>query len=186
MIEKINIEADTNNYYDLKYRDTLKKLGKLEIEARKLEPAMNEREEIFGKTQNYINQFVERLPGSKAYRNMECNNLQEFRIEEDGKDFDQLINVLSEEVDQAGINSASGKHFGYIPGGGIWSSAVADMLAAAANRYVGIYYSSPGGVIIENQLIRWLCSVVGYPESYFRRFDCEPYRDKSSKGCIQN
>ena len=66
-------------------------------------------------------------------------------------------------MDHIGISSASGKHLGYIPSGGIWSSAVADMLAAAANRYTGIYYSSPGSVIMENQIIKWLCSLVGYP-----------------------
>ena len=39
------------------------------------------------------------------------------------------------------------------------------MLAAATNRYAGIAYSSPGAVVIENQLIQWLNSVVGYPSS---------------------
>lgn len=64
-----------------------------------------------------------------------------------------------------GINSASGAHLGYIPGGGIWTSAVADLLAAATNRYAGISYSSPGAVEIENQIIKWLGKVVGYPDS---------------------
>jgi glutamate/tyrosine decarboxylase-like PLP-dependent enzyme len=54
---------------------------------------------------------------------------------------------------------------GYIPGGGLWSGAVGDLLSAGTNRFSGVYYSSPGAVVLENQLVRWMCSLFGYPKS---------------------
>lgn len=143
----------------------MQKLKQLEKIARQLEPTRSMRSDIFRKANSYINHFIETLPDSLGYKNGECTNLHKLNIEEQGKPLDFLLDILKEEVDAVGINSASGAHLGYIPGGGIWSSAVADMLAATSNRYAGIAYSSPGAVAIENQMIRWLSSIMGYPET---------------------
>jgi len=51
-----------------------------------------------------------------------------------------------------------------VPGGGIFHAALGDYLAAATNRYAGIFFANPGAVRIENILIRWMCKMVGYPE----------------------
>ncbi len=58
------------------------------------------------------------------------------------------------------------------------TSALADMIAAVSNRYAGVAFSSPGAVEIENQMIRWMMSVVGYPE--------EGYGNLTSGGSIAN
>ena len=164
------VETDADNL--------LLKISELETNSRKLELDSINKFEISNKTNDYINNFIEQLPSEKAYKVKEIKKLKSIKIGDEGKPFEQLLDILRDEVDQAGINSASGKHFGYIPGGGIWSSAVADMLAAATNRYVGIYYSSPGAVTIENQLIRWLCSIVDYPK--------EAHGNLTSGGSIAN
>ncbi len=171
MIKGLNL-TQNNSYAAI---DQLKELENI---TRELEPGSTARKEIMEQVTGYVDQFIEVLPGSQAYTKMECENLRGMKFEEEGKPFNKMLNILKTEVDQAGINSASGKHFGYIPGGGLWSSAVADLLAAAANRYVGIYYSSPGAVIIENQLIRWLCSIVDYP--------AEAHGNLTSGGSIAN
>jgi len=88
-------------------------------------------------------------------------------IEENAKPIESLIDVLSNEIDIAGINSASGKHLGFIPGGGLWASALADFLGDITNKYAGIAFSSPGSVKIENQVIRWLTSIIGYSAQAF-------------------
>ena len=67
-------------------------------------------------------------------------------------------------MDSRGINPASGGHMGYIPGGGIFSSAVGDFLAAIFNRYAGVYFSSPGAVEIEEMIIQWTASIIGFPK----------------------
>jgi aromatic-L-amino-acid decarboxylase len=52
---------------------------------------------------------------------------------------------------------------GYIPGGGLFHSALGDFLAAASNKYAGFASAAPGAVRLENALIAWLAEVVGYP-----------------------
>lgn len=156
----------------------MQKLKELETIARKLEPGQDQRNAISKKIENYIGNFIEGLPDAPGYVEGRCKKLRELEIGEEGKSIDQLLDILGDEVDKIGINSASGAHLGYIPGGGLWTSAIGDMLAAATNRYAGIAYSSPGAVAIENQMIRWLCSVVGYPD--------KAHGNLSSGGSIAN
>jgi glutamate/tyrosine decarboxylase-like PLP-dependent enzyme len=40
-----------------------------------------------------------------------------------------------------------------------------DYLAAVSNRYAGHYFASPGAVQVENMLLQWMASAVGYPET---------------------
>lgn len=62
-----------------------------------------------------------------------------------------------------GINPASGRFFGYIPGGGMPSAAVGDFVAALTNRYSGAYNACPGAADIENQVVSWLRDLLGFP-----------------------
>ena len=141
------------------------RIEELEKMARNLEPDSGQRQSISKEADAYVHQFLENLPQMPGYQTGEVNRLKSVEISEEGKPFDELMGILKNEVDKVGINSASGNHMGYIPGGGLWTSAVADMLAASTNRYAGIAYSSPGAVEIENQMIRWMASIIGYPEA---------------------
>jgi len=62
-----------------------------------------------------------------------------------------------------GLNPASGGHLGYIPGGGLYLSALGDYLADVTNKYAGVHYASPGAVQMENMLIEWIRDMFGYP-----------------------
>ncbi len=143
--------------------DVIAQLAALEKIALQLEPSASQRQAIAQQAFGYIDEFITALPDAPGYKEKSCDALKALTIDDRGKSFDELLHILRDEVDQSGINSAAGTHMGYIPAGGLWTSAVGDMLAAAANRYVGIFYSSPGAVRIENQMIQWLCSIMGYP-----------------------
>jgi glutamate/tyrosine decarboxylase-like PLP-dependent enzyme len=78
---------------------------------------------------------------------------------------DEVLKVLGENIHTCGINPASGGHLGYIPGGGIYPAALGDYLAAVTNQYAGIFFADPGAVRIENMLLRWMCKLVGYPDT---------------------
>ena len=84
-------------------------------------------------------------------------------IAETGIDIKAAIDLIRENVDTPGLNPASGGHLAYIPGGGIYYSALGDYLADVFNRYAGVFYASPGAVRMENILIRWMNDLVGYP-----------------------
>jgi glutamate/tyrosine decarboxylase-like PLP-dependent enzyme len=77
---------------------------------------------------------------------------------------EQLLSLIAKNVDRPGLNPASGGHIAYIPGGGIYPSALGDYMADVTNRYAGVFYGGPGAVRMENILIRWLCDLFGLPK----------------------
>ncbi|MDR8389946.1 aminotransferase class V-fold PLP-dependent enzyme [Aliifodinibius sp. S!AR15-10] len=141
-------------------------LKKLEYEARKLEYRAEEQSNILQKARKYGESFIENISTLPAYVESEDmgRDIYDLPFEEHSKDMDTLLDVLKSEVDTPGLNPASGKHVGYIPGGGLYPSAIADYLAAVTNRYAGVFFSAPGAVRLENMCIRWMNDLVGYPE----------------------
>lgn len=142
------------------------RIRELETKAKQLEPALIDRIGMSAKVIRYGQSFLGKLPEKDAYTdtNHKGSRLLEFPIQEDPADLDNLLELLEAEVDTPGLNPASGKHLGYIPGGGLYPSALADYLAAVSNRYAGVFFSSPGAVRMENMCIRWMCDLIGYPE----------------------
>ncbi len=55
-------------------------------------------------------------------------------------------------------------YLAYIPGGGLYTAAIAEFLAQGLNRYVGLWQPSPAIVQLEENVTRWLCTIMGYPE----------------------
>lgn len=143
------------------------KVKELEQEARILELSPRERKQLFSKAQGYGDDFLNDLPDKPAYQSSDTmgDGVYDIPIDENPTPFDTILQTLGDEVDSPGLNPASGKHTGYIPGGGVYPSAIADYLAAVTNRYTGVFFSSPGAVRIENMCIRWMCDLIGYPES---------------------
>jgi aromatic-L-amino-acid/L-tryptophan decarboxylase len=62
-----------------------------------------------------------------------------------------------------GFNTAGPGFLAYIPGGGVVSAAVADLIGCVINRYVGMSAPSPAMVEIETRVVRWLCDLFDYP-----------------------
>ena len=84
-------------------------------------------------------------------------------IGEGPADLEKLLALVRDNVDRPGLNPASGGHLGYIPGGGLYHSALGDYMADIANRFAGVNFGSPGAVRMENMLLDWMRDVVGYP-----------------------
>lgn len=141
------------------------KIKILEKKALQLEPNQSERLNWQRKVEEYAFKFIDDLSHSKTYIPTEDGgmNLLNHPISDQPISIDAALNILEKNVDTIGLNPASGGHLGYIPGGGIFPTALGDYLAAVTNRYAGIYFGGPGAVRIENMLIRWMCSVMGYP-----------------------
>ena len=86
-------------------------------------------------------------------------------LPETGENFDVLLNALFDETISKSFNSAGPGYMAYIPGGGIFHAALADLISKAVNRYVGVWEAAPGLVQIETTVIRWFCDIVDYPDS---------------------
>ena len=145
----------------------LDRIKKLEQEALPLEPNLITRSEWDEAILNYSSEFVDNIESYKAYVLDEDKGkkIYDFPFTENGRKIDDLINVLSENVDTPGLNPASGGHLGYIPGGGVYPTALGDYLADVFNRYAGVFFGSPGAVRMENMLLKWMAEVIGFPKS---------------------
>ena len=61
------------------------------------------------------------------------------------------------------FNAAGPGYLAYIPGGGLYPAALADYLALAVNRFVGVWNPAPVLVEMECVAIDWLRELVGLP-----------------------
>ncbi|MBK7651875.1 MAG: aminotransferase class V-fold PLP-dependent enzyme [Flammeovirgaceae bacterium] len=111
---------------------------------------------------DYSNQFIAGLNTVKAFTEKDATLLE---ITNQKRSLAELLDLYQKEVAETGINAASGKHLGYIPGGGIFTAALADFIAAVTNPYASVYYASPGAATIENEVVNWLKSVFSFPEN---------------------
>lgn len=141
------------------------RLLELERSSRLLEPDSAEREVARSGVLTYSEDFLDNVESLKAYNVSDDKGigLLDSPITETGIGIDEAISLIRDNVDTPGLNPASGGHLAYIPGGGIYYSALGDYLADVFNRYAGVFYASPGAVRMENMLIRWMSEVVGYP-----------------------
>lgn len=61
------------------------------------------------------------------------------------------------------VEAAGPGYLGYIPGGGLFSSALAEFLARGFNRYTALSSFAPALVALEDSTMRWLCGEFGLP-----------------------
>ena len=139
----------------------------LEKKARELEPDSEFRDHLVRGVIRYTDEFLENIYELPAYQMTDDKGigLYDSPINEEPITIDEAIQLIEKHVDRPGLNPASGGHLAYIPGGGIFTSAPADYLAAVTNRYSGVFFGSPGAVRMENMLIDWMAEMVGYPKT---------------------
>jgi aromatic-L-amino-acid decarboxylase len=81
---------------------------------------------------------------------------------EAGGDFASLLDELMEAASRTYEYAGPG-YLAYIPGGGLFTSALAEFLARGLNRYIGLWATSPAVVQIEENVIRWIADLFGFP-----------------------
>ena len=147
----------------------INKIRELEKLSRLLEPKASDRKKWNSEVINYSNTFINNLDVSKAFIKSKENSkdIYHLDIEEEAIELTSLLESTKKNIDGVGINPASGGHMGYIPGGGLYPSALGDFIAAVSNRYAGVFYAAPGAVRLESMLIRWMCRLMEYPENAF-------------------
>ncbi len=147
-------------------KNLLKEIRQLEKTARKLEASEAERAEWVRLSANFAARFIDSLPEEPAYKAAPPpGGFRDLPLPEKGRKMEEALDFLQEQLLSSGLNPASGGHLGYIPGGGIYTTALGDYLAAITNAYAGISFAGPGAVRLENSLLRWMCNMVGYPQT---------------------
>jgi len=141
-----------------------KRICALENISEELEPNEFVRNQYQQQIHTFASEFISNIDESKAYFDDEVQS-QVFALGKGKKSLEEIIKIYSSNVAKKGINPASSGHLGYIPGGGLYASALADFLIDITNEYAGMYFGSPGAVSMEHELLNWLKSIFGFPES---------------------
>ena len=144
----------------------LKKLEQLERLSRLLDPGSETRRDLFSQAGEYAETTLENLPETLTYLPDDGRDgFHSSPIGEEPADMQELLEFFRHEVDTTGILPASGGQMGYIPGGGLFPSAIGDFLAGISNRYSGVAFAGPGAARMELGLVDWMRQLVGYPET---------------------
>ena len=143
------------------------KIKKLEKISRKLEVNTEKRSVWNGAVLQHIDHFLDVFNPTVTYKSSEGmgKEIADIPIPKEGRPIEELLTAIQEYVNEPNLNAAAGGHFGYIPGGGVYPSALADYIVAATNSFTGMFYACPGGVYLENHLLRWMCKMIGYPST---------------------
>lgn len=80
----------------------------------------------------------------------------------DGRSFGDLLTVLDRAAGP-GLNTTSGGYLAFVPGSGLISAAIADLLADVLNRYTAFAFAAPGLVALEADMLAWLARLFGLP-----------------------
>ncbi|HEX3387435.1 MAG TPA: pyridoxal-dependent decarboxylase [Streptosporangiaceae bacterium] len=83
---------------------------------------------------------------------------------EDPSEFGELLALFGAAAAQA-IETAGPAYLGYVPGGGLYVSALAEFLARSANRFTGLAATAPELAAMEHGVLRWLCRTFTLPQT---------------------
>ena len=150
-----------SNHDALALRD---RIAELEASARRLDLAPAQRETLWSAVGAHVLSNLAELGEAPAYSSDPGLAADAFAIDESPAEIGDALATMS-AVERVGINQTSGGHFAYIPGGGLFPSALGDLLADVANRYSGVHFAAPAATLMERSLVRWMADLVGYPDS---------------------
>jgi aromatic-L-amino-acid/L-tryptophan decarboxylase len=136
------------------------------IEGRPLEPDRDLMEDIGRAAVEFAADFIEARETAPATGVDEAawelaQRLFAERPSEQGRDFNELLRVVDEAA--AGSFDTTGPgYMAFIPGGGLYSAAIASLLANITNRFVNLAAPAPAIAAIEASVVGWLCESFGY------------------------
>jgi aromatic-L-amino-acid/L-tryptophan decarboxylase len=122
--------------------------------------------ELIGKVADRVIRHVESLPQQPAGDVEGATALARQMIEPiptEPARLDDLLDLIFNRLVPKSFNTAGPGYLAYIPGGGLFHSAVADLISDVTNRYVGVCAAAPALSQLEANVVRWFCDLVGYP-----------------------
>jgi glutamate/tyrosine decarboxylase-like PLP-dependent enzyme len=136
----------------------------LQQQSSALEPNSTLREDYFQLLKNYTESFLSTMEQQPSFVGG-SHVSDSFAIDETSViSLKDALHRLDEEIVNKGVRTSGPGYLGYIPGGGLYASAMGDYLAALTNVYAGVRYTSPGASLLEDELIQWLKKIFNFPE----------------------
>ncbi len=136
-----------------------------EATSRELELSSKARKNAIKNVVAYSENFLSDIDTRPTFKAHHADSVLSDKWNLDDKStIEEITTLISEEMDGIGLNPASGGHLGYIPGGGIFPSALGDYIAAINNHYSTVHFAGPAAVELENYLVQWLGKVLGFSD----------------------
>src|SRR5437763_16097013 len=135
------------------------------MEIHPLEPDAAEMRRLIDAAAARVIAHIESLPSQPAQNVGDATDFARTLIEplpRRGESYEALLDFLFREAIPRSFNAAGPGYLAFIPGGGIYHAAVADYIADAVNRYVGVCAAAPVLAQLEANVVRWFCEIVGY------------------------
>lgn len=85
-------------------------------------------------------------------------------IPESGRDPRELLREVVERLVPCSFTTAGPGYLAFIPGGGLPTAALADLVSGLTNRFIGISAAAPLLVALEVQALRWLLREFAFPD----------------------
>lgn len=74
-----------------------------------------------------------------------------------------LLDRLFDELVPRSFTTPAPGYLAYIPGGGVYPAALADLIANTTNRYTGLWMAAPALVQLEANVLDWISDWMGFP-----------------------
>jgi aromatic-L-amino-acid/L-tryptophan decarboxylase len=91
-----------------------------------------------------------------------CRTLRE-GIPEQGAAFEPLLDQLFNDVIPRSFTASSPGYLAFIPAGGLFPAALADLIADGVNRFTGVWMAAPALVQLEANTLDWLRDWMQFP-----------------------
>ena len=109
---------------------------------------------------------IESLPRQPASGDVDaaalCRAMRE-PAPQDGAPLEALLDPLFQEWIPRSFTAPGPGYFAFIPGGGLYSAALADFIANTVNRYTGVWMAAPALVQLEANALDWLREWMDFP-----------------------
>src|SRR5438552_3806541 len=134
-----------------------------------LEPSAQDQRAIGEAALAYVLDFLAGLADAPATTVGDDAEAQALRFRERPPEAGDAIVPFDVALDQVrdaaalAYETAGPGYLAYIPGGGLFVSAVADLIAGGVNRYADLWHPAPGIVQLEWNVVRWVCDLFDYP-----------------------
>ncbi len=84
---------------------------------------------------------------------------------ERGVPLESLLDDLFDQWIPRSFTAPAPGYLAYIPGGGLFPAALADLIADTSNRFTGIWHAAPALVQLEANVLDWFREWMGFPPS---------------------
>lgn len=112
---------------------------------------------FFNKKKNLFNEKTLNIADRKK-----ISELRNIGIPKDGRNIESVIKEMMDNIYHYGLHANHPRSFSFIPCPTTMVSLLGDIMTSAYNLQAGTWITSSAASCIENELINWLCTQIGY------------------------